>query len=240
MLSESPIGIHSGGLRQDILLKAGARYELIGFIAEQLPPWRDEPERPPASAERKLTDHLCDYLNTAVRYSEAWSNIQFRTEVPDEVHSERSIDLAAKPCQAVIIIEGNKYNHHNMLLPIECKRLPTPDGNGQKRDKREYVYTANKTTGGIQRFKCGYHSSKHSLAAMIGFVQEGTAVQWHGQVNSWIRGLAKKSSSGLTKSDVLTIVNDNTTVGLCILKSCHQRPAGMGACELRHLWVKMN
>jgi hypothetical protein len=39
------------------------------------------------------------------------------------------------------------------IMPIECKRLPTPKA--KDRDEREYVITEGATAGGIQRFKLG-------------------------------------------------------------------------------------
>ena len=98
----------------------------IEFIADELPRWRDHPERKPETSETALTDQFCDHLNSAARTSDGWSRIQFRTEVPDEVRPGRAIDLAPKPCGAVLVIEGRRHTQFDTLLPIECKRLPTP------------------------------------------------------------------------------------------------------------------
>jgi hypothetical protein len=184
MLADLPIAIDAGRLEPEIQLPRTARYALIEFIAEELPHWRDHPEREAQTSEVRLTDQLCSYLNSAARISSEWTHIQFRTEVPDEAKGARTIDLVPKPCGAILLIEGRRHTQFQPLLPIECKRLPTPEE--RDRDKREYVITSPGTTGGIQRFKFGYHGAAHQLGAMIGYVQEMTFAHWLGKVNGWI------------------------------------------------------
>src|SRR3546814_18725311 len=70
---------------------------------------------------------------------------------------------------SVIWIEGRQYTEYQTLLPIECKRLPTPTGTD--RDEREYLYSRFSTTGGVQRFKAGHHAALHARAAIDGYVQ---------------------------------------------------------------------
>jgi len=106
MLANSPISVRAGRLEPAIQLLGTARYALLEFIADELPRWRDHPDRKPETSETVLSDQLCDYLNSATRTSPGWSRVQFRTEVPDEVRRGRAIDLAPKPCGAILIIEG--------------------------------------------------------------------------------------------------------------------------------------
>jgi hypothetical protein len=238
MLADISTPSHAGQLEPDILLPATARYELFEFIAAELPRWRDHPDRPPASAESTLTSQLCDHLNGAAYYSTTWSHVQFRTEVPDEVTGGRSIDLAAKPRGALLVIEGRRHTQFDTFLPIECKRLPTPMEKG--RDEREYVITKHGTTGGIQRFKFGLHGAAHCLAGMIGYVQQQTCSYWSGQVNRWIQSLAAEADSVWTESDTIEPLSDDLAVGLAVLRSRHSRGSRLEDCELRHLWIKMN
>jgi hypothetical protein len=193
MLADFPITAEAGRLEPEVQLPGTARHELIEFIADELPRWRDHPERKPKTSETVLTDQLCDHLNSAARTSMAWSWVQFRTEVSDEVRQGRKIDLAPKPCGAVLVIEGRRHTQFDTLLPIECKRLPTPEG--KDRDEREYVVSATSSTGGVQRFKFGHHGADHRDAAMIAYVQEETFSYWLARVNGWIRGLSSESGS---------------------------------------------
>ena len=228
----------SGRLNLDIHLPSTAKLALIGFIAEELPRWRDLTERPSADAETTLTEHLCDYLNSAVYNSIAWSHVQFRTETGDETRGARKIDLTVKPRAAVLIIEGRRHSMFDALFPIECKRLPTP--RTKDRDEREYVITESGTTGGIQRFKFGHHGASHTFAAMIAYVQHGTPSYWLSQVNRWILDLAEGLQSAWSDSDILQLMSDDSTTAVSMLMSRHRRVDGLDECELCHLWVKMS
>ena len=215
-----------------------ARYELLHFIADELPRWRDHPERKPATSETVLTDQLCGHLTSAARLSDGWSWVQFRTEIPDDALRARAIDLAPKPCGVVVVIEGRRHTQFDTLLPIECKRLPTPKGGN--RDEREYVVTGSGTTGGIQRFKLGYHGAAHRVAAMIAYVQQLGFSHWLIQVNGWIRALSADEDSAWGDSDLLRQEKEDSARGLCILRSHHEREGACGGLDLRHLWVNMN
>lgn len=228
----------SGRLDPEIHLPFTVKLELVGFIAEELPRWRDHPDRPAAHAETTLTEHLCNHLNSVAYRSSVWSHIQFQTETTDETCGNRKIDLTVKPLAAVLIIEGRRHSQFDALFPIECKRLPMPKGT--KRDKREYVFSEFGTTGGIQRFKFGHHGATHTFAAMIAYVQEQSFSHWLDQVNGWVRDLAAESNSVWNNSDTLQLLNDNSETGISTLKSEHQRVGELKECELRHLWIKMS
>ena len=228
----------SGRLDPEIHLPSTVKLALVDFIAEELSCWRDHPDRPAAQAETTLTEHLCDHLNSAVHYSTTWDHIQFRTETTDETYGNRTIDLTVKPLAAVLFIENRWYSQFDALFPIECKRLPTPKGT--KRDEREYVFTKFSTTGGIQRFKLGYHGAAHTFAAMIAYVQEQSFSYWLDQVNGWIRGLAVEPNSTWNNSDVLQLLSDNLETEISTLESEHQREGDLEGCELRHLWIRMS
>lgn len=228
----------SGKLDPEIHLPSTAKLELVGFIAEELPQWRDHPDRPAVQAETTLTEHLCDYLNSAAYYSTTWSHIQFRTETTDETRGGRKIDLTVKPRAAAIFIANRRHSQFDALFPIECKRLPTPKGT--ERDEREYVFNKFGTTGGIQRFKFGHHGAAHTFAAMIAYVQEQSFSHWLGQVNGWIRDLAVGLNSTWNNSDILQSLSDNLETGISTLESEHQREGDLEGCKLRHLWIKMS
>src|SRR5262249_10882351 len=157
---------------------------------------------PAVQSERELTAQLGAYLNSAARKS--LDVVQFTTEVPDSVQRGRSIDVAVQPSDASIVVAGRTYTLFEVLLPIECKRLPTPAEHG--RDELEYVTVRDGgTTGGIQRFKLGAHGAAHAMAVMIGYIQEGNAAQWSRRINRWLAELGK--GDGLWAGERLTAVS---------------------------------
>jgi hypothetical protein len=234
----SPIPNQSGTLSKDVHLPASSLRELLDFITDELPRWRDRPDRLPGTSETTLTSQLCAHLNSTARNSPGWDILQFRTEEPDEQKRGRKIDLVSAPCGTTVWIEGRSYTDFDSLLPIECKRLPTPPG--QNRDEREYVFSRYSTTGGIQRFKAGHHGASHAIGAMIGYIQEETPTYWHGRVVDWISQLVETGEPGWSDMDVLDIVRTNETLRSAVLSSSHDRGIGQSKIELSHLWLEMN
>lgn len=228
----------AGTLSRNVHLPATSRYRLIEFIAAELPLWRDRNDRRRESAENALTSQLCGHLNSAARRSPGWDFLQFRVEEPDDVKKGRKIDLVPSPCAATLWIAGRRHCDFDTILPIECKRLPTPKD--KDRDEREYVSNTATSTGGIQRFKSGHHGAGHTVGAMIAYLQEDSAVMWITRVTEWINDLVKSKAVGWTLSDLLNVESDNSEQGLTVLRSSHSRASGMGAIHLSHLWLTMN
>jgi len=238
MLADNPdISAQLGALNSEVHKPATFRHELVDFIARELPRWRDRADRPQATAETSLTSQLCGHLNGASRHSPGWDILQFRVEEQDEQQKGRKIDLVASPRGTLICVEGRRHTEFDTLMPIECKRLPTP--NGSDRDEREYVISRHSSTGGIQRFKDGNHASTHSFGAMIAYVQEGTTAVWETRVSGWVNALPG-NEPGWTTKDLLQLVHNDETLRLAVLRSIHQRQKGLSDFELRHLWIEMN
>jgi hypothetical protein len=238
MLADTPHDARSGRLDAGIHLPSTAKRAILDFVARELPNWRDDPERPREQAETRLTEHLCDYLTNATYRSTDLSHIQFRVETGDEMYSGRKIDLSVKPLGGALIIEGRRHNIYETILPIECKRLPTPTGTG--RDEREYVFNQHASTGGIQRFKSGHHGASHRLAAMIGYVQQETCEFWAARVIEWINGLIAVNQNGWTAKDLPHVKQNDPGRRVTVLSSSHARAGDATEIELRHLWVQMN
>ncbi|MCY0985780.1 hypothetical protein OV203_01470 [Nannocystis sp. ILAH1] len=224
-----------GALGTGTLASGLSLRRLIDFVADQLPRWRGHPERPPAESEIHLNDQLCSYLNGAARRS-ALDAIQFCAESPDESHRGRRLDLAVRPCGSTLRIEGRRYSEFETILPIECKRLPTPHDDA-RRGEREYVISAeDKTTGGIQRFKLGLHGAAHPLAVLIGYIQGGTPEHWRSTINGWLAEVA--SSDALWRDEQLNPLASDAAVARFI--SVHRRDAASTVTiELQHLWIDM-
>lgn len=226
----------SGFLDKEVHLPATSRFELIEFIIDELPRWRDRSDRKAETAETVLTSQLCAHLNSVARHS-TWDFIQFRVEEPDEKYKGRKLDLVAAPCGVPVLIEGRRHTDFEPILPIECKRLPIPKD--KNRDEREYVISGHSSTGGIQRFKVGHHGATHSLAAMIAYVQEETLMFWNKRIAKWIQELVKNGEQGWKKEDLLHSVGNDEIKQISVLRSMHSRSDNQEEIELRHLWLNM-
>lgn len=237
LADEDETSAHAGALGSNIHLPGEWMSSLIGFMAAALPSWRDDPRRPSRSGETGLTAQLCARLNSVSRHSPGWDFLQFRREEPDEVRAGRSIDLVVAPSGAVIWIAGREFSEYRSLLPIECKRLPTPKGKG--RDEREYVFSQFTSTGGIQRFKAGYHGAAHVRAAMIGYVQDRDISFWRTQLDVWTDGLVATSAQGWSAGDKLVLAAHHSATRVACLQSTHSRDAGLEPILIDHLWIEM-
>lgn len=229
---------HLGTFGKNVQKPATFILELLNFIKDELPRWRDRPERKRETSETHLTSQLCIHLNSATRHSPGWDILQFLTEVPDEEAKGRRIDLVPAPSNATIWIEGRRHLDFDTLLPIECKRLPTPKG--KDRDEREYIFSQHSSTGGIQRFKAGHHGARHAQGAMIAYVQQETSGFWNSKVAEWINDLIACGQKGWSTKDLLSLEQDDATRRVAVLSSSHARENGLPKITLRHLWVQMN
>lgn len=209
--------------------------QLLDFIKGQLPIWRDRLDRKHETSETHLTSQLCAHLNSASRHAPGWDSVQFRTEEPDEQKKGRKIDLIPAPSGESFLIQGRRYSDFDTLLPIECKRLPTPAG--VDRDAREYLISQFSTTGGVHRFKEGLHGADHTQGAMIAYVQNKTSKHWLEQISLWIDNLIASGQNGWSAKDHLKI--NSQTNGVMELNSKHTRSNGRKPIDLRHFWIKM-
>jgi hypothetical protein len=238
MLTDEDEGdVQSGGLAAGLHRPAAWLMALLDFIAEQLPVWRDRSDRPRVEGETLLTAQLCAHLNSAARKSPGWDILQFRMEEPDTVKRSRRIDLAPAPAGETVWIEGRRYSDFDPLLPIECKRLPTPVGAG--RDKREYLLVSKGSTGGVQRFKAGHHGAAHRQGALIGYVQAENLASWVKRIDAWIRALVRVSTAGWTVDDRLRLDRHDPSRRVAVLTSEHRREHGLPSIALRHLWIEI-
>nr|WP_246746803.1 hypothetical protein [Agrobacterium burrii] len=237
MADQEEASVQAGTLSADIHLPGEWFSSLVGFIAGTLPGWRDDPARPVQTSETGLTAQLCARLNSVSRHSAGWDFLQFRREEPDDVKAGRSIDLVVAPSGALIWIAGREYSEYRTLLPIECKRLPTPSG--KDRDEREYLFSQFNSTGGVQRFKAGHHGAAHARAAMIGYVQDRDISYWRAQLDAWIEGLIATPVRGWTADDRLELALHHAETRVASLQSTHQRNGGLAPVSIDHLWIEM-
>lgn len=234
--NSAPIQVSVGTLHGNVPRPASFRFALFEFVAGALPGWRDRADRPSANAETVLTSQLCAHLNSLARHTRGWDILQFRVEEPDETKKGRKIDLIAAPIGATITIEGRKYLDFDSLMPIECKRLPTPQDSS--RDPREYVFCSNSSTGGIQRFKEGNHGAQHGFGAMIGYVQKTKIEDIQAAVLQWIAELAD-TEEGWSEKDLLDPGKHDTLLRLATYSSSHSRKSGLPDIQLYHAWIEL-
>lgn len=236
MLADGSTSHALGQLASGVLAEGRSRAAILDFIQDQLPRWRDRPDRPQRTNETALTSQLCAHLNSATRKTPGWDCLQFRVEEADEVQASRKVDLVVAAAGDTLIVQGRGYSDFETILPIECKRLPIPSGAG--RDEREYVVTRKGVGGGIQRYKEGKHGAAHVRAALIAYVQNQNFDHWFALIDSWIQDLHVAGSPGWSPTDVLATLKQDLVAGIAVHESVHSR-ANLPAIHLRHLWVEM-
>jgi len=208
---------------------------IITFVCEQLPSWRDDPNRLAVESEDRLNSQLYKFLNSQAR--EHLPMFLFGYEEPQ--YKRRNVDISVLPSENMII-EARPHTIYDPVLVIECKRLPAPSVGREK----EYVTgtSPDKITGGIQRFKLDFHGAKHELAAMVGYIQEQFDKDWRNTINGWIKELiAKPIGDGCVWSDdeILYLLENNTATGIIKCSSKHRRTANNRKIEIYHLWISM-
>lgn len=229
------------GIPDSEVLDAGAfRREIVAFVERELPVWRDRPERPDCDDEPRLNEFLCGHLNSASR-RQCFDSVQFLTE-PVQTAGRRG-DIAVKPL-GTIRVEGRTYYDFLQLLPIECKRLPTPPD--IRRSDLEYVHgKPGHRTGGIERFKHGLHGPTNQHALMIAYVQAESFTHWLTAINT---RLVKLAADGVDEgiwnpSEPLSNCTSAHSPEVQRLKSCHRRlrpPCSSDNLEMEHIWLRMN
>lgn len=210
---------------------------IINFVLQQLPCWRDDPDRPDEQSERLLNSQLSKFLNSP----DARKNLPmvcFSHEEPQ--YGSRDIDISALPTKKMTI-EAKEYSKYDTVLVFECKRLPAPSSDREQ----EYV-TGNepdKISGGIQRFKLGFHGDKHDLAAIIGYVQDKSCHYWQDKVNKWILELVNKPIGDgciWASNEILNMIKEDALTDVTHYLSSHNRTnKANNTIELHHLWVIM-
>lgn len=206
----------------------------------QLPRWRDDPKRPHEDSEKLLNSTLVDFLDAQARTH--FPMARFKHEAPQS--PKRTVDIGVHAIRDVLI-EATSYSIYDPFLVIEAKRLPATKGNGRETEYVSgFVSKNDSATGGIQRFKLGAHGNGVHVAAIVGFVQQGSASEWHGTINTWIRDLATnppKDHCEWTKSDCLQEQTISFADRTSSCRSKHSRTTKAVSTEicLHHLWVAM-
>lgn len=228
-----------GNLDAGVLQLGAFCREIVTFIEGELPVWRQRPEIAEVEDEPRLNQSLCLHLDTVSRHQ--FDSIRF---VQEPIQGAgRNADIGAFPTKA-ITVQGRGYQDHEQLLPIECKRLPTPPDS--RRSDLEYVHgKPGQRTGGIERFKRGLHGRENEHALMIAYVQEKSFNHWSSAINTRLAHLAKQGSDdGLWQpAESLTQEDSAANPATKRLTSRHRRPKPHCCSDsvvIHHLWVTMN
>jgi hypothetical protein len=223
------------------VLDAGAFHEkIVAFIEQELPVWRDRPELSQVTDEPNLNQSLCLHLDKASR-RHCFDSIRFLQE-PLQT-SGRNADIGVIPLDN-IMVEGVCYHDFEQLLPIECKRLPTPPGS--RRSDLEYVHgLPGHRTGGIERFKHGLHGPTNQHALMIAYVQAESFAHWLTAINARLTKLATdRADDGIwNPTEPLSSCTSAHGAEVHRFKSCHRRlspPCSSDKVEMEHIWLQMN
>jgi hypothetical protein len=162
----------------------------------------------------------------------------FHHEVPET--GQHRVDVSASPPE-MIVIEATTYSIYDPFLVLEGKRLPAPSSDRQM----EYVTGREQRNGGIQRFKLGLHGAKLQVAMIIGYVQEGSALHWHKEINSWISALAAGTVTDVCvwkAEDRLGSLDEDKEDRIGSCSSEHERSGVVASNSIRlhHLLVEMH
>lgn len=229
-LGKQAIGKITAGLVPDTLA-----LKIIDFVYTQLPAWRDDPDRIHGPSENKLNLQLSKFLDSHARND--FPMVFFQHE---EYQSGRtSVDISASPNEAVSV-GAKTYTIYDPIVVFEGKRLPAPSRGREK----EYVTGGIEKSGGIQRFKLGLHGPNYEIAAMVGYLQEGSACDWHDKINKWITELSNGTIADVcvwNVSEMLETLEEDSSKGIANCRSTHNRSSSaQSKILIRHLWITMH
>lgn len=226
---EEPFGRITSGIQLGELTS-----KTISFVRQQLPAWRDDPERPDDLSEPALNQQLVKFLDSHARNDFAMVRFDHEEIEP----KRRSVDFSASPIETMAI-GAKQYTIYNPFLVFECKRLPAPS----KKREKEYITGGKERSGGIQRFKLGLHGAKLNLVGMIGYIQKSSLRDWHSQINEWISELSNGEIDDGCKWDdneKLQELEEDMRGGIANCRSVHNRTDGVSdEITIQHLWIAM-
>ncbi|ABW68943.1 hypothetical protein [Desulfosudis oleivorans] len=230
-------GTYIGQITSGIDVPSTLALKTISFINQNLPAWRDDPDRPKEQSEDKLNLQLCKFLDSRARRD--FPMVRFDHE--EYQTGIRRVDLSASPVEKAIF-GAITYTIYDPILVIEGKRLPAPSTN---REKEYVIGDVNKKNGGIERFKLGLHGFDLNIAVIVGYVQEKRLDHWYQKINEWILELAdgtKKGSCVWNTDEVLKQLMQYRITRVSSCQSTHSRTGSKVSSEIKihHLWIAMD
>lgn len=236
MIADEPRPTPGIGTPDDTFLDADAfHHTIVSFIERELPVWRDRRYPVQFHDEPNLNQILCLHLNSASRHQNL-DSIQFLQEAVQV--AGRRADMGVMP-RGIIIVEGRTYEDFEQLLPIECKRLPTPKD--KRRSDCEYVHgIPGHRSGAIERFKHCLHGAGNRRALIIAFVQSESFGHWFSTINERLnKCAADNADDGLWSPAEPLSSTPSTRPDIHKLNSVHRR-ISTDSIQIEHLWIRMN
>ena len=202
--------------------------------------------------EKDLASSLCKWLGAYAQ--ERQVVFTFANEEPDKSRKSRTNDMGVIPSVGVALLQvgAHLYDPEDHLYIIEAKLLPTPKARTGEGDRsREYVVgdwegrqsPRKSSTGGMERFKEGWHGAGFLRSAMIAFVLSGSAESWKTDVNRWIDDLIAEPlpshKATWSTADRLSPV-DGKSDGAEVAEfvSTNSRQGEAPPMVLRHYWLQ--
>ena len=220
-------GSFNGNLTSGLDHKNTLALQTINFVCQQLPAWRDDPDRFNEKSENRLNLQLCKFLESHARKN--FPMVRFDHE--EYQPKRRSVDLSASFAEPMCI-ETRLYTIYDPIVVFESKRLPAPS---QDRHREYVTGEGKKISGGIQRFKLGLHGANLDIAAMIGYIQERSKQEWHSDINMWISELttcALKDTCIWSNNEQLEFIEENVTKSVASYRSVHHRTGSKSSNEI--------
>lgn len=201
--------------------------------------------------EKDLASSLCRWLGAYACEREVV--FTFANEEPDKSRKSRTNDMAVIPSVGVARLKVGPqfFDPDDHLYIIEAKLLPTPKARAGEGDRsREYVVgnwagresPGKSSTGGMERFKEGWHGRGFLRSAMIAFIMAGTATAWHADVNVWIDDLianpiSSHKAAWAADDRLISVDGVSDTSGVSEFTSRNSRSGDNSPITLRHFWI---
>ena len=196
----------------DYSIKPGChQIKILAFLRNNLPEFSKDFRTPMTT--QNVNTHLEDYISQELQFflnnkvEQSGYLFGFQAKGPDIFARQFGADV-----------------HGLMLLFIEAKRLPPTS-------VQDYVKT------GIGRFKREEHGKQHSVAVMLGYLQEKDFNHWCDKINSWIMALICNTSENprWTKEEQINKIQI-TDIGE--YQSTHSRIKEK-PITLHHFWINL-
>ncbi len=207
----------------------GKLIEFLDTYLPKFPPlYKQKISMTKIESEDDISQEIWEYLQSLAHSKEIFM-FQFQRK---HRKSTRSSDLG------VLIVKPFNPEPSKEFFRIEAKRLPTPgtDKDGNSREK-EYVQS---DSGGIQRYKKGFHAPDLSQSAIIGYIQKENCSHWHSKINEWIKELISNNTDAWNSSDLLKEVSDFGKTQKYYSKNARIINSKRDSIELHHYLMELN
>jgi hypothetical protein len=203
--------------------------KVIEFVKTILPKFTNSVMQEKSKNENALNSKLTRFIN-----NEAENFFANRESMKNEARG----NSPAADIGIYLKVDADSGIDPPLITVFEGKRLSTKL---PKKRRQEYVIGHEEkkkhvSCGGIERFKLGIHGGKLKNAGMIGYIQDGTAQNWHEKVNTWICDLcAQPAEPKWSKEEQLALKQENGKVAE-YTSTVNRADSKL---HLTHLWIDL-